>query len=85
MITTKDVRIKRTKTEKVGILTSNVVKPKGFKTKGKPARRSSEIITTSNIKEYQGIRKKDLVKENRAAKISQKKLDEETRIREEKK
>jgi len=52
MITTKDVRIKTTKRERVGILTSNVVKPKGFKPKGKPAKRDPTIITTSNVDEH---------------------------------
>ncbi len=85
MITTKDVRIKTSKREKVGILTSNVVKPKGFKMKGKPVRMSPIIITTSNIKEHKKNRKKEVVQEKRIAKMRQKKLDEEIKVNKEKK
>ena len=60
MITTKDIKIKDTKPERVGILTSNVVKPKGFKVKGKPARRNPAIITTSNVEEYRERYKKEM-------------------------
>jgi len=84
MITTKDVRIKDRKTEKVGILTSNVVKPKVFNVKGKPAKPVDIIITTSNVGIYKAKRDKELAKEKAAAKIRQKKLDEEIKVNKEK-
>lgn len=58
MITTKDVKTKEGKDEKLGILTSGKVKPKDFNPKGKPKLRNKTIITTSNVEEFQKKRKK---------------------------
>lgn len=58
MLTTKDVKIKETKPEKLTIIQTGNVKPKQFNPKGKPKPRNKMIITTSNVEEYQKKKKK---------------------------
>lgn len=53
MITSKDVKTKDTKPEKLTIIQTGKVKPKGFIVKGKSKPRDKRIITTSNVEEYQ--------------------------------
>jgi len=61
MITTKDVKLKETKDEKLTMLTTGKVKPVEFVIKGKAKPREKQIITTSNVDQYQ----KDLAKGRR--------------------
>lgn len=58
MLTTKDIKTKEVKDERVKILTSGKVKSKEFNPKGKPKPRNKTMITTSNIEEFQKKRKK---------------------------
>ena len=58
MITTKDVKNKDTKPEKLTILTTGKHKPEEFITKGKPKPRDKRMITTSNVEEFQKELKK---------------------------
>jgi len=58
MITTKDVKTKDTKPEKLTILTTGKHKPRGFAATGKPRTRDKRIITTSNVEEFQQKLKK---------------------------
>jgi len=53
MITTKDVKTKDAKPEKLTILTTGKHKPEEFTTKGKPKPRDKRMITTSNVEEFQ--------------------------------
>ena len=53
MITTKDIKLKDTKPEKLTIIQTGKVKPKGFAVKGTPKARDKRIITTSNVEEFQ--------------------------------
>ena len=61
MITTKDVKLKETKDEKLTMLTTGKVKPVEFVIKGKGKPREKQIITTSNVNQYQ----EDLIKEQK--------------------
>ena len=61
MITTKDVKLKETKNEKLTMLTTGKVKPVEFVIKGKGKPKSGQTITTSNVDQYQ----RDLAKGRR--------------------
>lgn len=52
MITTKDVKTKEAKPEKLTVVTTGKFKPKEFDPKGKPTVRDRRIITTSNVEEF---------------------------------
>lgn len=58
MITTKDVKLKDTKPERLTIIQTGKVKPKGFVVKGNPKPRDKRIITTGNVEEFQKKLKK---------------------------
>ncbi len=77
MLTTKDVKVKDQKDEKLGIITTNKVKPKVFVVKGKPQKAVNAVVTTGNMAEFQALRKEEVKKEKVAAKKRQKKLSEE--------
>lgn len=64
MITTRDVKTKEERTEKLTILTTGKHKPKEFVIKGKGKPRDKRMITTSNVEEFQ--KKKPLSKEEKA-------------------
>ncbi len=85
-LTTNTVKVKERsrKNIKLNMLSTNETKPKGFNIKGKPAKMSPLIITTSNVGEFAAKRKKEIVKENRDAKARQKKLTEEIKVNKEK-
>lgn len=53
MITTKDVKTKDAKPEKLTILTTGKHKPKEFAVTGNPKPRDKRMITTSNVEEFQ--------------------------------
>lgn len=53
MLTTNDIKLKDTKPEKLTIIQTGRVKPKGFIVKGKSKPRDKRIVTTSNVEEYQ--------------------------------
>lgn len=61
MITTRDVKLKETKDEKLTMLTTGKVKPVEFVIEGKGKPREKQIITTSNVNQYQ----EDLIKERK--------------------
>lgn len=58
MITTRDVKTKDAKDEKLTIITTGKVKPKEFALKGKGRDRDKTVITTSNIEQFQKKGKK---------------------------
>jgi len=58
MITTKDIKTKETKSEKLKIITTDKVHPKEFEIKGKSTLRDKTLITTSNIEKFQKRGKK---------------------------
>lgn len=53
MITTKDVKTKDTKPEKLTILTTGKHKPKEFVIAGGAKPRDKRMITTSNVEQFQ--------------------------------
>ena len=58
MITTKDIKTKETKPEKLTIISTNKVSPKEFEPKGKPSPPDKTIITTGNVEKFQKKKKK---------------------------
>ena len=86
MITTNNTKVKERSQEdvKLGIITTDKTKPKGFKVKGKPAELDPNIITTGNMVAYQKKRKKEKEIEDKATKIRRKAYDKEIeKVREE--
>jgi len=61
MITTKDIKLKETKDEKLTMLTTGKVKPVEFVIKGKGKPRERQMITTSNVDQYQ----RDLIEDRK--------------------
>ena len=64
MITTRDIKIKDAKPEKLTILTTGKHRPKGFAITGKAKPRDKRMITTSNVEQFQ--KKKSPSKEEKA-------------------
>ena len=58
MITTKDVKTKETKPEKLKIITTDKAHPKEFEIKGDSKPKDKTLITTSNIEKFQKRKKK---------------------------
>lgn len=88
--TTNDIKVKERKPspddekqEKLTKITTNEIKLKGFKPKGKPAKAVDTIITTANMKEHAGTRKKEMVQEKRLATIRLKKFNAEIKANKE--
>ena len=52
MITTSDIKTEKPGKEKLTIIQTGKVKPKGFNPKGKPKPRDKRIITTGNVEEF---------------------------------
>ena len=80
MLTTNTIKVKERsqENEKLTIISSNKVKPKGFKMKGKrTGPQNRDLITTGNVDKFLEKRKKEVVIEQAAAKIRKAKLDED--------
>ena len=58
MITTNDIKTKEIKPEKLTIISTGKIKPKGFNIKGKGKPKDKTIITTGNIEKFQKKGKK---------------------------
>jgi len=69
MITTKDIKTKDVKEEKLTILTTGKHKPQEFIPKGNPKPRDKRMITTSNVEQFQRER---LLSEEKLAKKARK-------------
>lgn len=52
MLTTNDVKTKDTKPEKLTIIQTGKVKPKGFIVRGKSKPRDKRTITTGNVESF---------------------------------
>lgn len=57
MITTNDIKTKETKPEKLKTITTDKVKPREFKLKGKQKPKDDTIITTTNVERFGKKRK----------------------------
>jgi len=62
MITTADVKLKESKGKKLTIMTTDDNKPVEFNIKGKPTPPDGQMITTSNVDQFQRRLKKKKTK-----------------------